>query len=74
VTVKLAQGDLPGGDEAVEQQERGTFAGQQALRLDAPAKLLVQPFNDVRGAQRLPLLARKVEDGQQLVVPLLQAA
>jgi hypothetical protein len=36
VTVELARGDLPGGDQAVEEQERGIFAGQRALRLDAP--------------------------------------
>ena len=55
VAVELAPRDLAGGDEAEEQDERTVLGGQRALRLHAPAELLVQPLDAVGGPERLPL-------------------
>src|SRR3989441_10734005 len=43
-------------------------------RLHAPAEFLIEPFDHVRGAQRLPLRLRKGEKGQQLRAALVEAA
>ena len=51
IAVELAQRDLPGGDEAEEEQERTVLRGQRALRVHAPAEFLVQPFDAVGGTE-----------------------
>src|SRR4029450_4288272 len=68
-----AQADLPADDEAEEQDERGVLSGQRALRFHAPPEFLVQPLNDIRGPQRLPLVLRELEEGEQLLATLLAA-
>jgi len=65
--VNPAQLDLPTHHEAEEQGQRRVFAGQRALRLHAPAKLLVEPLDRVRGAQRLPLRLGEGEEREQFV-------
>src|SRR5713101_3441236 len=55
VAIELAERDLPGGDEA-EEQDDGTVLGRQgALRLHLASDLLVEALDHVSGAQRLPL-------------------
>src|SRR3989442_9249741 len=49
-------------------------SGIPFLRLHAPAEFLIEPFDHIRGAQRLPLRLREGEEGQQLCTALLQAA
>ena len=73
VAVELAQRDLAGGDEAEEEDERTVLGGQRALRLHAPAELLVQPLDAVGGPERLPLGLRKAEERQQVRAPFLEA-
>src|SRR5262245_39025241 len=53
--VEAPQPNLAAGHEAEEEDERGVLGRQRALGLHAPAEFLVQPLNDIRGAQRLPL-------------------
>src|SRR3989454_3536265 len=48
-------------------------SGIPFLRLHAPAEFLIEPFDHVRGAQRLPLRLREGEEGQQLRAALVQA-
>src|SRR2546425_13239100 len=48
-------------------------SGIPSLRLHAPAEFLIEPFDHIRGAQRLPLRLREGEEGQQLCTAL-QAA
>src|SRR5437667_4977492 len=71
--VDPAQLDLPTHHEAEEQGQRCVFAGQRALRLQAPAKLLVEPLNRVRGAQRLPLPFGEGEEREQFVAAFPKA-
>ena len=72
--IEAAQADLPADHEAEEQDERGVLCRQRALGLHAPPEFLVQPLNDIRGAQRLPLPLRELEEREQLLATLLQAA
>src|SRR5881409_389437 len=71
--VNPAQLDLPTHHEAEEQGQRRVFAGQRALRLHAPAKLLVEPLDRVRGAQRLPLPFGEGEEREQFVAAFPKA-
>src|SRR3972149_5508549 len=72
--IESAQADLPAHHEADEQDERGVLGGQGALGLPAPAKLLVQALDHVGRAQRLPLTPGALEEGEEFLAPLLQAA
>src|SRR6266511_969141 len=74
VPIDLPQLDLPAGDQAEEQDQGGILRREGALRLHAPAEFLIEPFDHVRGAQRLPLRLREGEEGQQLRAALVQAA
>jgi hypothetical protein len=71
-SIEAPQPDLAAGHEAEEEHQRGVRGGQAALGLHAPAELLVQPLNDIRGAQRLPLPLRKLEEREQLLATLLR--
>src|SRR5262249_32336035 len=53
--IEATQADLPADHEAEEQDERGILGRQRALGLHSSTEFLVQPLNDIRGAQRLPL-------------------
>jgi hypothetical protein len=72
--IEAAQADLPADHEAEEQDEGGVLGRQRAPGLHAPAEFLVQSLNDIRGAQRLPLPLRELEEREQLLATLLQAA
>src|SRR5262245_16017453 len=72
--VEPAQSDLPADHEAEEQDQRGVLGGQAALRLHAPAELLVEALDDIRGPERLPLALGELEEGGQLVPALLETA
>src|SRR5260370_8361031 len=71
--VDAAQPDLAGGHEAEEQDGGGVFTRERALRLYPAAEFLVEPLDDVCGAQRLPLRFREPEEGEQFVAALAQA-
>src|SRR6516165_1619918 len=71
--VDAAQADLPAGEQGPEQHASGFGAGQQALRLDAPLKLLVQPLDGIGAPDRLPLLRRIAQEGEEPRAGLLQA-
>src|SRR3954465_2088917 len=60
-----AQGDLAAGEQRPEQHAGGLGARQQALRLDPPLELLVQPFNGIRGSDRFPLFRRIAREREQ---------
>src|SRR3989449_3615499 len=66
-----AQLDLPAHHEAEEQNQSRVLGRQRALCLHASAKFFVEPFNRVRGAQRLPLRYREAEERPQLVATFL---
>ena len=53
--IEAAQADFAPDHEAEEQDERGVFGRQRALGLHASPEFLVQPLNEIRGAQRLAL-------------------
>ncbi len=63
--VDLAHADLPGGEQGPEQHGHGLGAGQDGLRLDASAELLVEALDGVGGARRFPLRRREPGEGEQ---------
>src|SRR5207245_3764240 len=71
--VDPAQLDLPAGHETEEQDDRGFFAWQRALRLHTAAKLFVKTFDHVRRPERLPLPLGKSEEREELVAALAEA-
>jgi hypothetical protein len=72
--IESTQADLPADHETEPQDERGVLGGQRALRLHAPAELLVQPLDDVGGPEGLPLALRELEEREQLLAAFLEAA
>src|SRR5882672_11390218 len=71
--VDPAQLDLPAGHETEEQDQGRIFTRERALRLHAAAKLLVEPLNRVRGAQRLPLRLGEAEEREKFVAAFSEA-
>src|SRR5262249_45069381 len=59
--------------EAEEQDQRGVFARQRALRFHASAKLLVESLNRVRGSQRLPLRFREAIEREEFAAAFSKA-
>ena len=63
VPVDLPQLDLPAGDQAEEQDQRGVLRRERALRLHASAEFLIEPFDHVgriwyeRGGAHAPVIA-----------------
>ena len=71
--VDPAQLDLPARHKAEEQDERGVFARQGALRLHAASEFSVKSLDHVCRAQRLPLLFGEGEEREELVAAFPQA-
>ena len=71
--VEAAQRNLAAAQESEEQEQHGLFTGQRSLGFGPPAKLLVDPFQRIGGAQRFPLRARETGKGEEFVAGLLEA-
>src|SRR5205823_14438824 len=71
--IDLSQLDLPTGHEAEEQDQRGLFARQRALRLHAAPEFFVESLNHIRCAQRFPLGLGETEEREKLVAAFPQA-
>src|SRR2546426_10390579 len=52
--------------------KRCVFARQRALRLHAAPEFLVEPFNHVCGAERLPLGLGEAEECEEFVAALVK--
>lgn len=65
--VDFAQPDLSACHETEKEDNGRIFARQRALRFYAAPKFLVEPFNRVRGSQRLPLSSGEGEECEQLL-------
>ena len=72
-TVDLAECNLPACQQGPEEHAGGFGAGRHALSLDAPLELLMQALDGIRGANRLPLLVREAQEGEELVSGLFEA-
>ena len=70
VAIELSEFDVTAGDEAEEDDDGRVLGAERALRLHAATKLAVEPLDDVRRAQRLPLRLGEAEEGEQLVASL----
>jgi hypothetical protein len=71
--VDFAQPDLSACHETEKEDNGRIFARQRALRFYAAPKFPVEPFNRVRGSQRLPLSSGEGEECEQLLAAFLQA-
>lgn len=57
-TIDTTQTDLAAGHEAIQQHQHCSLRGQCSLGLHPTAEFLVQPFDDIGGAQAFPVGAR----------------